>query len=600
MAGENLKILITGTLNTGSTIGEINAQLKGIEKKINKLKLNVQVNDNVLDTLNRFAKQMERVSTASLKTGNDIKSSMKNANQGANDQIKTLKELSAGYEKLSVQVKKYADGSTKSITTTMKDAQGNGRVVTQDSAGNVVNYKDINNLQLFQNEQAKVRKSLMDLAKTGQYTTQELRKIGQGINTATSLEQLNKLKTSMSNLKLNNSFVAEQERVTQALKKMYDQGQINERFFSNFNKVINSTKNVGELNKVEQALKRVQDVSKNQAKQQDLLSQAQTLLGGNSKKLDVSGVNNLITSLKNIKPNASSASNELKRLETQLKDYAANARVAHQHTLTFSAGLKQALSSFSLWAVTAQLVYAPIRALQDMTQRLIDIDTQMTSIKRVLDLPDFAFVDMLKQAVDTSDQLSSKLTDVLSAYDSLGRMGFSADQLEIMTKTSQVLQNISDLNADSSVNTLVSAMLNFNITAKDSIKIADQLNEVDNHFAVSTLDLSDGIRKAAATSKTFGVDLSHLIGYIAAIGSTTRESGTIIGNGLKTVFSRITTMKPAIESLASVGVSINDMAGNVKPVSDILESLASRWNSLSKAQQENLGVQIAGRYQLTR
>lgn len=74
-------------------------------------------------------------------------------------------------------------------------------------------------------------------------------------------------------------------------------------------------------------------------------------------------------------------------------------------------------------------------------------------------------------------------------------------------------------------------MLNFNIAAEDSIKIADSLNEVDNNFAITTKDLSDGIRRAAATSKTFGVDLNTLTGYIAGIGSTTRETGSIIGNG---------------------------------------------------------------------
>jgi TP901 family phage tail tape measure protein len=61
-------------------------------------------------------------------------------------------------------------------------------------------------------------------------------------------------------------------------------------------------------------------------------------------------------------------------------------------------------------------------------------------------------------------------------------------------------------------------MLNFNISAQDSITIADKLNEVDNNFAISTKDLSDGIRKAAASAKTFGVDINELTGYIAAIG----------------------------------------------------------------------------------
>ncbi len=59
--------------------------------------------------------------------------------------------------------------------------------------------------------------------------------------------------------------------------------------------------------------------------------------------------------------------------------------------------------------------------------------------------------------------------------------------------------------------------------------ITDALNDVDNNFAISTQDLSDGIRKSASTARTFGVELEELVGHIASIGSTTRESGNIIG-----------------------------------------------------------------------
>lgn len=96
-------------------------------------------------------------------------------------------------------------------------------------------------------------------------------------------------------------------------------------------------------------------------------------------------------------------------------------------------------------------VYAPIRALQDMTSRLVEIDTLMVNIKRVMDLPSYAYVDMLDSAVQTSDELSSKLTDVLGIMGDFGRMGFEAGQLEDISRTAQVLQNISDLDATSSV-----------------------------------------------------------------------------------------------------------------------------------------------------
>lgn len=94
--------------------------------------------------------------------------------------------------------------------------------------------------------------------------------------------------------------------------------------------------------------------------------------------------------------------------------------------------------------------------------------------------------------------------------------------------------------------------------------------------------------------------MSDLLGYIAAIGSTTRETGSIIGNGLKTIMSRITTMSEAETALNGVNISIKDMGGNVKPVSNIIEELAGKWGSLSDEQRQNLGVTLAGRYQLSR
>ena len=189
------------------------------------------------------------------------------------------------------------------------------------------------------------------------------------------------------------------------------------------------------------------------------------------------------------------------------------------------------LINTNCWMLSATFFYAPIRAMQDMTDRLIEIDTLMVGLKRVMDMPDYKFTDLLNEAVATSDELSSKLTDVLSIMNEFGRMGFEESELVDITKSAQMLQNISDLDATESVNTLTSAMLNFNIAATDSVKITDQLNEVDNNFAISTKDLSDGIRKSASTASTFGVEMANLLGYIAAIGSTTRESGAIIGNG---------------------------------------------------------------------
>lgn len=59
-------------------------------------------------------------------------------------------------------------------------------------------------------------------------------------------------------------------------------------------------------------------------------------------------------------------------------------------------------------------------------------------------------------------------------------------------------------------------------------------------------------------------------------------------------------MDGAISALAEIGISVRNSAGEMRSVDDILKDLASQWNGLSKAQQQNLGLQIAGRYQLSR
>lgn len=66
-------------------------------------------------------------------------------------------------------------------------------------------------------------------------------------------------------------------------------------------------------------------------------------------------------------------------------------------------------------------------------------------------------------------------------------------------------------------------------------------------------------------------------------------------NGLKTIISRITTMDDAASALDSVNISIKDLGGNVRPVSDILGELAKDWTTLSDEQRQNLGVTLAGR-----
>ncbi|HJR46672.1 MAG TPA: hypothetical protein VJ799_00815, partial [Nitrososphaeraceae archaeon] len=64
----NLQIQLTGTLNTGLTITEINNAIKGIEKSANlqKIKLQVDIDPKTLDVLKKLSETLKKMPDAKM------------------------------------------------------------------------------------------------------------------------------------------------------------------------------------------------------------------------------------------------------------------------------------------------------------------------------------------------------------------------------------------------------------------------------------------------------------------------------------------------------------------------------------------------------
>lgn len=65
-------------------------------------------------------------------------------------------------------------------------------------------------------------------------------------------------------------------------------------------------------------------------------------------------------------------------------------------------------------------------------------------------------------------------------------------------------------------------------------------------------------------------------------------------NSLKSIYSRITSIQPAIDAMAEIGINVKDSSGEMRDLDGILDDLGGKWNTLSAEQQQNLGLQIAG------
>lgn len=266
--------------------------------------------------------------------------------------------------------------------------------------------------------------------------------------------------------------------------------------------------------------------------------------------------------------------------------------------------LKVAMARVPVWMASMTAFYGSIRGVKKVMDEVLAIDKVMTNIKRVSS-NDVNIDALFQGAVTLSKELGNNIHDILGGLEEFSRTfgEFNERQLLAITKTAVLMSNVSDLTVQEAQESMVGIMNAFNIQASDTMRIVDSMNQVDNDYAISTKQLATGMQKASSTAKTFGVSLEEAEGHITAIGSVTMESGNIIGNSLKTVYSRITTIGKAQEALAEVGVNINEMKDGVeqvKPVQQILADLATKWDTISDAQRQNISVQVAGRYQLSR
>ncbi|UUV25845.1 phage tail tape measure protein [Lysinibacillus sp. FN11] len=327
----------------------------------------------------------------------------------------------------------------------------------------------------------------------------------------------------------------------------------------------------------------------------------------NLNSLSTTSIGNSISQLQAFNTTSSQSANNLNNLQRAvgnasqgLSNIGNNANQAARSTNELGNAFQQAFTKFPIWLIASSSVFLPIQAISDMTERVVELDTAMTNLRRVMDIPEYKFNEILEKSIENTERLSGKVEDYLRLVGEFGRTGRNDKESLDLANVSTILQNISELTADEAVNSLTAAMISFGIAAEDSITIANKLNEVDNNYSITTRDLSLSMNKAASTARTFGVSLDELLGYTTAIGAATRESGNIVGNSLKTIFSRITTNSSAIGALNDIGISIEDMEGKVKPVSSIIQEIAGKWNQLSDAERQNTAVKVAGTYQLSR
>ena len=124
--------------------------------------------------------------------------------------------------------------------------------------------------------------------------------------------------------------------------------------------------------------------------------------------------------------------------------------------------------------------------------------------------------------------------------------------------------------------------------------------------AASNADIAEGMQSFAAVADTVGLSFEYGASALTLLRDITQQSASTIGNSLKTIFARLSsvaqgdTLEDGVDltkyskALDAVGVSVLDVNGDLRDMDSILDDLGARWDSLNDAQKVALAQTVGG------
>jgi TP901 family phage tail tape measure protein len=235
-------------------------------------------------------------------------------------------------------------------------------------------------------------------------------------------------------------------------------------------------------------------------------------------------------------------------------------------------------------------------SFKGLVRETIKFEKTLADINVVLSLSNSQLRQFGEGLFDTARKTAQGFNVASEAALEFSRQGLSTEEVIKRTNDALILTRLTSLKATDAVAGLTAAVNAFGDAGLTTTDIIDKLSAVDVEFAVSSEDLINALQRAGAVAIDAGVEFDSLIGLVAALQQTTARGGAVIGNSLKTIFTRIQRPE-SLRQLEEMGIAIRDISGAVLPADRILLNLSKTFDKLTQSQQSNAVQFSAGIFQ---
>lgn len=303
-------------------------------------------------------------------------------------------------------------------------------------------------------------------------------------------------------------------------------------------------------------------------------------VGGNTRQLekDIARVAN-----QSINLNLKGFGQPLGKISGQLGEFEKSLAASNARVIAFGA--------------SAGAIFAIERALAETVRTAIKVEKALADINVILNTSSGSLKNFGAELFNIAKSTGQSFDAVAAAATELSRQGLGIEQTLKRASDALILARLSGMDTVSTVEALTAAINSFSKSALDSSAIINKLAAVDAAFAVSSGDLAEAIKRVGSSAEDAGVSFDQLIAIVTSAQQITSRGGAVIGNSLKTIFTRL-QRTDTLDALEQIGVATRDAQGEILPLINILSSLAKTYDTLNSTQRASIAETVGGVFQI--
>ena len=235
-----------------------------------------------------------------------------------------------------------------------------------------------------------------------------------------------------------------------------------------------------------------------------------------------------------------------------------------------------------------------VKGFKDLAKTTIEIEKAFIDINRILNISDAGFQKFGNDLFNVAKQTASTFQSASNAALEFSRQGLNTEEVLKRTADALTLVRLTGINAEKSVSLLTATVNAFQDI--DTTQAVNKFVAVETKFAVAARDLVEGLSRVGSAAQDAKVDFDELNALITAVQQTTGRGGAVIGNALKTIFTRL-QRESTLNALEKFNITVRDVEGNILPAVQILDDFAAKYDGLADSTQAYLREQVAGVFQ---